>query len=165
MAWIIGILTFILVVVCLFLSLLILAQKPKKDTGGGLAFGGAASDALFGAGSGDMFTKLTKYFSVSFFVLVLLLSLINAQASKRRAVDPRQKISAAEKQDVAAAEKAAAAPTSAPVATATTTGTPAPGLLLSATNVLAPITNAPTTATNQAAAATNAAPKPDAEQK
>jgi len=169
MAWIIGILTFILVVVCLFLSLLILAQKPKKDTGGGLAFGEAASDALFGAGSGDMFTKLTKYFSVSFFVLVLLLSLINAQASKRRAVDPRQKISAAEKQDVAAAEKAAAAaaaaPTSAPVATATTTGTPAPGLLLSATNVLAPITNAPTTATNQAAAATNAAPKPDAEQK
>jgi preprotein translocase subunit SecG len=171
MAWLIGILTFILVVVCGFLSLLILAQKPKKDTGGGLAFGGAATDALFGAGSGDMFTKLTKYAATSFFVLVLLLSLINAQASKHKTVDPRQKVSAAEKQaladaEKAAAEKAAAASsmgTSAPAATGTTsTSRPAPGLLVAPSPGL---TSAPAPTAATLTNATTPAPKPEAEKK
>ena len=116
MAWLTGILTFLLVIVCIFLSLLILAQKPKKDTGGGLAFGGAATDALFGAGSGDLFTKMTKYATVAFFVIVLFLSILNAQQSKRKVADPRARVTAADRQ----AEAAAAAPATAPAATATT---------------------------------------------
>ena len=163
MGWIIGILTFILVIICVFLSLLILAQKPKKDTGGGLAFGGAATDALFGAGSGDLFTKMTKYCTVIFFVLVLVLSVLNAQQSRHRASDPRTRVSAADKQEMAtpAAPPPAATATTSPTSAApvaASTSAPAATLLLSKTNLLsAPATTPPTTP------ATNTAPKPEAE--
>ena len=45
-----------------------LIQLPKKDAGAGLAFGGGATDALFGAGSGNVLTKITKYAATVFFV-------------------------------------------------------------------------------------------------
>ena len=61
MSFVIGILTFILVLLCVFLILLVLVQLPKKDAGAGMAFGGGAADALFGAGSGNALTKITKY--------------------------------------------------------------------------------------------------------
>ena len=57
--FIIGLLTVILVLDCLFLVLLILIQLPKKEAGAGIAFGGGATDALFGAGSGNALTKIT----------------------------------------------------------------------------------------------------------
>ncbi len=79
---IIGLLTFILVVDCLFLMLLVLIQLPKKEAGIGTAFGGGATDALFGAGSGTALTQLTKYATTVFFVLALGLSVMNAQRSK-----------------------------------------------------------------------------------
>ena len=41
-------------------GIIVLIQLPKKDAGAGLAFGGAASDALFGAGSGNVLTKVTE---------------------------------------------------------------------------------------------------------
>ena len=47
MAFVIGLLTFVMVLDCLILVLLVLIQLPKKDAGAGLAFGGAATDALF----------------------------------------------------------------------------------------------------------------------
>ena len=61
MTFIAGILTVLLVITCLLLILLVLVQLPKKDAGVGMAFGGGAADALFGAGSGNMLTKITKY--------------------------------------------------------------------------------------------------------
>ena len=67
----VGILTVILVLNCALLILLILIQLPKKDAGAGMAFGGAAADALFGAGSGNVLTKVTKYATVVFFVMAL----------------------------------------------------------------------------------------------
>jgi len=73
MSFIVGILTFFLVVNCLLLILLVLIQLPKKDAGAGLAFGGGAADALFGAGSGNALTKITKYATVIFLVLALFL--------------------------------------------------------------------------------------------
>ena len=68
MAFIIGLLTFIMVLDCMVLILLVLIQLPKKEAGAGLAFGGAATDALFGAGSGTVLTKVTKYAATIFFV-------------------------------------------------------------------------------------------------
>jgi preprotein translocase subunit SecG len=68
-----GILTVFLVINCALLVLLILVQLPKKDAGAGLAFGGGAADALFGAGSGNVLTKITKWATVVFFVLALIL--------------------------------------------------------------------------------------------
>jgi preprotein translocase subunit SecG len=38
-----------------------------------MAFGGAAADALFGAGSGNVLTKVTKYATIIFFGLALVL--------------------------------------------------------------------------------------------
>ena len=74
MSFIIGLLTVLLVLNCLLLILLVLIQLPKKDAGAGIAFGGAAADALFGAGSGNALTKITKYATVIFFALALFLS-------------------------------------------------------------------------------------------
>jgi preprotein translocase subunit SecG len=76
MSFLIGILTFIMVVVCLILILLVLIQLPKKEAGAGVAFGGAATDALFGAGSGNVLTKTTKYMSGAFFVLAIALTFL-----------------------------------------------------------------------------------------
>lgn len=84
MMWIIGILTVFLILDCLFLMLLVLVQLPKKEAGMGQAFGGAATDALFGAGSGNALTKMTKYATVVFFVLTLSLSMLNASQARKK---------------------------------------------------------------------------------
>ena len=83
MSFIIGLLTVILAMNCLFLILLILIQLPKKEAGMGTAFGGAATDALFGAGSGNALTKVTRYAATLFFALSLFLSITNASRSGR----------------------------------------------------------------------------------
>jgi len=69
-------LTVVLVLDCLFLVLLVLVQLPKKDAGAGMAFGGAATDALFGAGSGNVLTKLTKWCAGIFFGLAIALTIM-----------------------------------------------------------------------------------------
>ena len=56
MGFLIVVLTVVLVLDCAALILLVLIQLPKKDAGAGLAFGGGATDALFGAGSGNVLT-------------------------------------------------------------------------------------------------------------
>jgi len=84
MAWLIGFLTFVLIVNCLLMILLVLVQLPKKEAGMGQAFGGAATDALFGAGSGNALTKMTKYATAVFFVLTLSLSILNAHQFKAK---------------------------------------------------------------------------------
>jgi len=76
MGFLIGLLTIVMVLDCLALILLVLIQLPKKEAGMGLAFGGAATDALFGAGSGNVLTNITKYAATLFFVLSMVLSLM-----------------------------------------------------------------------------------------
>jgi preprotein translocase subunit SecG len=82
MTLLIAFLTFVLIVNCLFLMLLILIQLPKKEAGAGIAFGGGATDALFGAGSGNALTKLTKYSASIFVGLAVLLSVMNAHQAR-----------------------------------------------------------------------------------
>ena len=84
MFWIIGFLTAVLVLDSLFLILLVLVQLPKKEAGLGQAFGSSATDALFGAGSGNALTKMTKYSTGIFFALTLIIYLMyNHQARNR----------------------------------------------------------------------------------
>lgn len=132
MAILIGFLTVILVLNCLFLILLVLIQLPKKEAGAGIAFGGGATDALFGAGSGTALTKITKYSAGLFMGLALLLSILNAN-----------RVDAGKSLEEKLRQKAAAGATAAPVATNVDTAvTSAPGLLqLTATNLTA--TNPP----------------------
>jgi protein translocase SecG subunit len=100
MTFVIVLLTALLIVDCLFLGLLILVQLPKKDAGVGMAFGGGAADALFGAGSGTALTKLTKYTATAFFILVFVLSYLNIHANPTAASELK---SAYEKQSQAPA--------------------------------------------------------------
>ena len=79
MSILITFLTLVLVVNCLFLILLVLIQLPKKEAGAGLAFGAGATDALFGSGSGNALTKLTKYSAGMFLVLSLVIGLLNSR--------------------------------------------------------------------------------------
>ncbi len=76
MSFIAGVLTFLLVINCLLLIFLILMQLPKKDAGAGVAFGGAAADALFGAGTGNFLTQATRYAAIALFVLALVLGYV-----------------------------------------------------------------------------------------
>ncbi len=79
MGFIIGLLTFAMVLLCGVLILLVLMQLPKKEAGAGLAFGGTATDALLGAGSGTVLTKITGYAATIFFILALLLSILQSR--------------------------------------------------------------------------------------
>ncbi len=130
----IGFLTVVLVLDCVFLILLILIQLPKKDAGAGVAFGGGATDALFGAGSGTALTKITKYCAGLFLGLALFLSILNAHHG------PGSDRILAEK----LRQKASAAPSVVPTLTPTSAvpSTAAPVPLLSTTNSAAP-TNPP----------------------
>ena len=85
MAFLIGFLTLVMVLNCIALICLVLIQLPKKDTGGGLAFGGGASDALFGAGSGTVLTKITKYAATIFFALAIMLALLQSHYHNQNA--------------------------------------------------------------------------------
>jgi preprotein translocase subunit SecG len=80
MVFIVGILTFVMVLNALLLILLVLVQLPKKDAGAGMAFGAGTADALFGAGSGNALTKITKYATVAFMLMALLLGYLNEKA-------------------------------------------------------------------------------------
>src|ERR1041385_1271263 len=82
MSFLIGLLTVVLVLDCLLLILLVLIQLPKKEAGAGIAFGGGATDALFGAGSGNALTKITKYAAGAFLGLSLVLSVMRANHSE-----------------------------------------------------------------------------------
>jgi len=129
MAFIIGLLTFIMVLDCMVLILLVLIQLPKKEAGAGLAFGGAATDALFGAGSGTVLTKVTKYAATVFFVMAFILAILQSRFQGRRTSDFQRLL-----------EKPAATAPAAPVTPAPATTAPA------ATNTALPET--PTTGTN-----------------
>jgi preprotein translocase subunit SecG len=75
-------LTVLMFLDCVILVLLVLLQLPKKEAGAGMAFGGGATDALFGAGSGNVLTKITKYAAGIFFGLALLMAVVAAHSHK-----------------------------------------------------------------------------------
>jgi preprotein translocase subunit SecG len=83
MSFIIGLLTVVMVLNCLVLILLVLIQLPKKEAGLGMAFGSSATDALFGAGSGNVLTKITKYSAGIFFGLAVVLSVMQSHYHRR----------------------------------------------------------------------------------
>lgn len=124
MTILIGLLTVVLILDCLFLVLLVLVQLPKKEAGAGLAFGGGTSDAIFGAGSGNALTKITKYAAGGFLGLTLIISVLTGM-NRHRASDIDQKLQEASKG--AATAPAAVTPSAVPTAPLTAPVTaPAP---------------------------------------
>jgi preprotein translocase subunit SecG len=91
MTFAIYLLTAIMVIDCLFLVLLVLVQLPKKEAGMGQAFGGAATDALLGAGSGNVLTKVTRWSAGIFFALAILLTVLGNVQNTRSGGSTLQK--------------------------------------------------------------------------
>ena len=83
MKLLIGFLTVVLLLDCVLMMLLVLIQLPKKEAGLGTAFGSGATDALFGAGTGNVLTKITKYTAALFLGMSMLLSIIIAGEAKQ----------------------------------------------------------------------------------
>src|SRR5262245_48643514 len=156
MFFIILLLTLALVLNCVILVFLVLIQLPKKEAGGVLAFGASGADALFGAGSGTMLTKITKYAAAAFFILAIVLSLLQSAYHNRRS-------SAFEK---TLGQTRQTAPAAVPPATAPATPPPqsTPGMLsgTSAFNIMTspPPTLTPGGVATNVPAATNPAPAP-----
>ena len=115
-SFIVGIFTLFLILNCLLLILLVLVQLPKKDAGAGLAFGSGAADALFGAGSGNALTKITKYATISFLVMALVLGYLEDSVSNSRSAANFAKQVAQQQQQ----QTSGAAPAPVPAAPAAT---------------------------------------------
>jgi preprotein translocase subunit SecG len=77
MSYLVTILTGLLVFVCGLMIVTILMQRPKNE-GLGAAFGGGLTDNLFGAQTTTVLTKFTVWLGALFFVLTLLISLLQA---------------------------------------------------------------------------------------
>lgn len=131
MGILLGVLTFILILVSLFLILVVLAQK-SKDGGMGAALGGGAAEAAFGAETGNVLSKSTIYAAVLFFVLAFGLYLgriYERNHGREGANNALPTIPAAAAPAPAPAATTPAPAAAAPVATPTTstaTGTTAP---------------------------------------
>ena len=109
MSIVLGILTFVLILVSLFIVLVVLAQK-SKDGGMGAALGGGAAEAAFGAETGNVLSKSTIYAAVLFFVLAFALYLGRIYENKHASVAAGSALPTI---------AAPATPVSAPAATAT----------------------------------------------
>jgi preprotein translocase subunit SecG len=152
MGFIIGLLTVFMVLDCVVLVFLVLIQLPKKDAGAGLAFGGSATDALFGAGSGNVLTKITKYAATIFFTMAVLLSILQSRFHTRSVSGFQQKLEQG--------RPPAGVAMPAPPAGSTTSTAVAPGAAvpLTSTNML----SVPQEATNAPAAPAVPPPPSDA---
>jgi protein translocase SecG subunit len=172
MALLIGFLTFILVVNCLFLMLLVLVQLPKKEAGAGLAFGAGAVDTLIGAGSGNALTKLTKYAAGSFLGMAVVLAVLNGQRHQAGSRSLQEQLSKRSSASLPVSTPATKAPVTTPAAPATTpgdnaaaattaAGSGAPTIQLNPTPAAAPqVTPAAPATTQQAPAAAPQQPAP-----
>ncbi|HEX3730292.1 MAG TPA: preprotein translocase subunit SecG [Opitutaceae bacterium] len=71
MSIVLTILTFVLILVSLFLILVILMQPAQTDGGMGASMGGGMAEATFGAQTSSVLSKATINASIAFFVLSL----------------------------------------------------------------------------------------------
>ena len=154
MSILLGILTFFLILVSLFLILVVLAQK-SKDGGMGAALGGGAAEAAFGADTGNVLSKSTIYAAVIFFALAFMLYIGRIYERKHASMAEGNALPSIETPALPPAPKAGA-----PSATTPAASSPA---------VTVPIAPAPsgttpastsTPSTSSAPAATTPAPEP-----
>lgn len=120
-----GVLTFALIVVSIFLILVVLAQKSKSDGGVGAAMGGGMAEATFGADTSNVLSKMTIWAAVLFFGLSLSLYMGRLyEARTDRGGGSLPAISGTT--STAPALPAPAAPAAAPVTATPTPAAPAP---------------------------------------
>lgn len=135
MSIVLNFLTFVLILVSIFLVLVVLAQK-SKDGGVGAALGGGATEAAFGADTTNVLSKSTIYAAIAFFVLAFALYL--GRIAERKAAGhaagsalptiatPAAPAPAAANAPAATGAQPAATTTTAPATTAPAPAAPAP---------------------------------------
>lgn len=133
---IVGFLMVLLVINSMFLILLVLVQLPKKDAGAGMAFGAGTADALFGAGSGNILTKVTGWAAGILLGLAVILGWVQGSSSADNSGAAFTKMVEQQQQQVPVAAPTAPAPQPKPQSTS-----PANNLL--SVPMQAPATNAP----------------------
>lgn len=121
MSILIGILTVIEVIVCLFLILIILMQRPRQE-GLGAAFGGGVTDQMFGAQTTNVLQKFTGYLAGALFLLTLVLAVLTTKMQRAKMADGKKMFEAP---PPAVAPATPAAKTPAPGAPATAVTAPA----------------------------------------
>ena len=72
----ISLLTFVLILISLFMVLVILMQRANTNSGMGSAFGGGVAESAFGTETTNILVKATKWSAVGFFVIALVLYLL-----------------------------------------------------------------------------------------
>jgi preprotein translocase subunit SecG len=87
MSFVIGVLTFILVLTSLFMVLIVLMQRAKSDGGIGAAMAGGATESAFGAETTNVLSGATIKAAIAFFVLSFGLYLANIYQAKHRAAE------------------------------------------------------------------------------
>ena len=84
-----------LVLLCLFIILIILMQRPSANAGMGSALGGGAAEQAFGSETGNILTRATVWATIAFFVISFSLFLgtqkqINNQAEAQEELIPEE---------------------------------------------------------------------------
>lgn len=90
MPYLINALLTINVIICLFIILLVLMQRPRNE-GLGAAFGGGVTEGLFGTQTTHVLARLTRWLGGMFFVLTLGLGILFSRnfAAQKSAVEKR----------------------------------------------------------------------------
>lgn len=70
------VLTFCLVLVCMFSILLILMQRPSEESGMGATLGGGAATSVFGGEAVNVLARWTRYGVIAFYVLSFILAML-----------------------------------------------------------------------------------------
>jgi preprotein translocase subunit SecG len=72
----ISFLTFVLILVSIFMVLVVLMQRANTNSGMGSAFGGGVTESAFGADTTNVLVKATKWSASVFFAISLVLYLL-----------------------------------------------------------------------------------------
>ena len=85
----IPIVTFILILISLFLILIVLIQRASTNAGLGSSFGGGFTEAAFGGQTGNILTRITIICTIAFFVISfgLYLTHLSLQSDVDRKVE------------------------------------------------------------------------------
>ena len=73
---VINLLTFVLILISLFMVLVILMQRANSNAGMGSAFGGGVTESTFGAETTNILERATKWSAFAFFIIALVLYLL-----------------------------------------------------------------------------------------
>ncbi len=77
LSFFIGVLSIAIGLLCGWLILLILMQRPSANAGMGASLGGGAAESAFGGEASNVLTRWTVYGIIAFFLGTLCLSLIH----------------------------------------------------------------------------------------